>query len=146
MSKLRVLAQKCAALLTLLHFSVHLSVQHLREKCSSSAALSFFMVRRILAEKSAIYRSSKCSSVSSFPNFVLEKELLRERIVISPVDDEIYDFDDGASIYLTEEFDHEDYNEWWDWMDSGSTIRWHKRAVDEAIADENNDPLGDIPF
>jgi len=52
---------------------------------------------------------------------------------------------EGLSQYEADEFDHEDFDEWFDTWDEREVRKsWHQRAVDEAIAEEND--LGDIPF
>ena len=50
--------------------AVHLLRERVQHQCSSF----FSMVRRILAEKSPTYSLSKCSSVSTSPNFAQEIE------------------------------------------------------------------------
>lgn len=129
-SKLRILGKKCAALLTLLHYSVHLKCISLGRKCSTSASLLFSIVRCISRLKSTFYSRVKCSSVSSFPNFTQENEHLREEAVLSPVDDYFPD-----SYALGDEFDHEDYDDWeadyLEWGDGYGGYAWDAEGEDE---------------
>lgn len=143
MSKLRVLAQKCAALLLLLHCLVATAVHLFREKVQQQCNSFSSMVRRISRTKIPIYRSSKCSSSNTFQNLSESNEY-------------------SHSYDLPDEFDHEDYDEWWEhreqdledceeWWDGPVYNRrgkcWEEEAVDEAIEEERNSgTIGDIPF
>lgn len=94
---------------------------------------------------------------NTFPNFAQEIEPLREGSGFSPSDQE-----SPNSWEFGDEFDHEDYDEWYDeesqyeddyYHDYGDGLgtydrgtSWEQRAVDEAIEDEKDDSIGDIPW
>jgi hypothetical protein len=102
---------------------------------------------------------------NTFPNFA--QEIDYSGISAALAENESDRFPDSYD--LGDEFDHEDYDEWeadylewgdgyggfaWDAedeegepLDPVEELRsWTRRAVDEAIEEENNGTLGDIPF
>lgn len=162
MSKFRILARKCAALLLLLHCLVAAPVQLLREKVQHQCSSLTTMIRRIFSLKNRFFSLRKCSSSNTFPNFAQENDDLREGNDISPVESEWYGFapvDEGASIYLSDEYDEEDYDSWLsdeEWLDliddeEEEIQSWITKAVNDAIAEEKPGQyppgnMGDIPF
>lgn len=154
MTKFRVLARKCAALLLLLHCLVATPVHLFREKVQHQCNSPFSMIRRIFSLKSWLFSLRKCSSSNTLPNFAQENRDLREGNDISPVEP---DFPDSWE--LGDEYDLSDYGDWleeegcedfdgefgdcdeevdwWDAVEDGENRKsWCAEAVDEAIDDE----------
>lgn len=110
---------------------------------STVATLYATLHSRLFPSKIPINGASSGSSGSTFKNSSQELEI------------------SVPSWMQGDEFDHEDYDEWWEEHgdDDEETIEefwdgavynqrssWNKRAVDEAIEEENNGTLRDIPL
>lgn len=135
-------------------------LQLFKRKCRSTAASLFFLIRCIFSRKNTYLECIRRSSVGTSPNFAQENDDLREGSEISPVNDELIPYvpeNHDANTYSEDEFDHEDYDEWWedhyeeyddDRYDDILRKSWQQEAVDEAIDEEEPGqyPKGDIPF
>lgn len=150
MSKFRMLAQKCAATAaTAATFGSNTVATLFSQSSNTVAALLPPIVRRISRLKTFFFSRVSSNSSNTFPNFAQEIE--KEGFGRILVDDRepIY-----HNPYESDEFDHEDYDEWWyeqdypgiddSWDPSGqnwsgvTNASWTQRAVDEIIAEEQS--------
>lgn len=137
----------------------------LSQGSSTVATLIGTLYSRLSRLKNAFYSLFGSSSSSTSPNFAQEHDYSGISAALAENEsDRFPDSWEGG-----DEFDHEDYDEWWEnegcedfdgefgdcdevieeyWEGSVYNIRrsWIGRAVDEAIEEENNGSIGDIPF
>lgn len=169
MSKFRIFRAKSASTAsTASTFSRYTSRGSFPQSRGRVEALAFSMVRLFSPLKNAFYSLLSRGCRGSFPNSSQEIDDLREGSDISPSESEWYGFaddDEGASIYLSDEYDYDDLEDWYEdmcndvgwpdedyepterwnpegyqeWLDAHTkpaSKSWEQRAVDEAIAEE----------
>lgn len=141
MSKLRVLAQKCAYTVATAATKGGNTVATLFSQSGSTVATLHDTLSWLFSRlKTPFNGLVSGSSGNTSPNFAQEHE--KEGYGRILVDDREPIYHDP---YSADEFDHEDYDEWWEdnyeeWWDGAVYNRrgtsWQQQAVDEAVDEE----------
>lgn len=159
MSKLRCFGRKCAALGATAATFCSNTVASLLSKRSNTVATQHGTLNWLLSLLiPTFYSRVGSNSSNTFPNLSQENISSEGKTDYSSLKNDLIPYsreEHDANNYQMDEFDHEDYDEWWydaveDYVPQPRPMTeesWHKRAVDEAIAEEENDnSIGDIPF
>lgn len=162
MFKFRSLAQKCAYTVATAATKGGNTVATLFSQSGSTVAAPHDTLHWHFSRLKTPFNSRVSgSSVGSSPNFAQEIDTLREGDENPPVNDDLVPYvaeNHDANTYGADEFDHEDFDEWWDAVESGefdgheeASNSWIQRAVDEAINEEQPGEyppgeMGDLPW
>lgn len=137
MSKLRYFGRKCAALAATAATFGSNTVAALFPKGSNTVATHHCTLHWLLSRLQMPFNGGVGSNSSNtFPNFAQTYE--KDGLLYCAEYHDPYDADD---------FDHEDFDEWFENWEEAHGISWEDRAVDEAIDEERfTGDIGDIPF